>query len=59
MSKTYGDIKPGDTVKGGGGEVVVDFIETQPNGLLVFYGTRPGTGKAASTWGWGDAEVTR
>jgi hypothetical protein len=59
MSKTYGDIKPGDTVKGGGGEVLVASIEDQPNGLRVFYGHRPDTGKPGSTWGWSDAEVTR
>lgn len=53
----YSDIKPGDTVKGAGGEVVVNSVEAQPNGLLVFRGARLDSGDPASTWGWSEAEI--
>lgn len=57
MGKTYGDVQIGETVNGAGGEVTVDSIENQPNGLVVFRGTRPNTGEPASTWGWSDDDV--
>lgn len=48
MAKTYGDIKPGDTVKG----IKVDKIE-EYDGLVTLHGT----GEPALTCGWADAEV--
>lgn len=59
MSKRYSDIKPGDTVQGAAGKVLVDAVEPGLHGTLIFIGTRPDSGNPATTWGRPDAEVTR
>lgn len=55
--RTYSDIKPGGMVQGAAGQIHVEQIDDNPNGVRVFHGTRPDTGAQASTWGCAYSDI--
>lgn len=55
--KTYGNLKPGNTVTGPAGKFRIKLIEQRLNGLLIFRGMH--RGRPTSTWGWPTDEANQ